>query len=299
MASDISKVKQSPRQYRHGQKPNWRVVLDAVLALGRPVTVAEVGDYIVKRIPKFSLSNLGPNLSVLSVNCSSRGHHAVNRTPRRTNTGNKYDRLIRIGHGPGVRFTKYIPEIHGVWELVDIGEKSLRPRLFCSANSVRLDEAREAATSTGMFDPKDNDDARRRIIATIVQREGQPKFRKDLLDAYLGACVITGCTVASLLEAAHIVPYRGPHTNVVENGLLLRADIHKLFDLHMLRIDPFTRTVHLCDELRKSEYGNLEGIRLREPKDPSMLPLQDVLEERDIQCLSIGQFELDATRPDK
>ncbi|WP_074169491.1 HNH endonuclease signature motif containing protein [Caballeronia hypogeia] len=36
----------------------------------------------------------------------------------------------------------------------------------------------------------------------------------------------------------------GAHTNDVTNGLLLRADLHKLFDLHMFRIDPQTRTVH-------------------------------------------------------
>src|SRR5271155_3471993 len=43
-----------------------------------------------------------------------------------------------------------------------------------------------------------------------------------------------------LLEAAHISPYRGLQSNHPQNGLLLRADLHSLFDLGMLAVDPLT-----------------------------------------------------------
>src|SRR5690606_4855498 len=92
------------RKYRYGDKPTWEVVLDAVIEIGRPVSSAEVGDLIASRIPGFAKTNIAPDLSVLSVNCFSRGNHAVNSHPRSTDTGNTYDRLIRIGKGAGVVF---------------------------------------------------------------------------------------------------------------------------------------------------------------------------------------------------
>lgn len=286
MTVDRSKTRTSVRQYRYGEKPTWEIVFDAVCDAvresQRPVTRIEVGNRITERNHLFKLANLGPDLSVLSVNCYSRGNHGVNRNPRRTDSGNTYDRLIRIGKGHAVRFTAYDPKVHGVWELADVGDKVLRPRFVCSGDSFALDEAQADATSRGLFDP--DLDARRRILASIVQRNGQAQFREELFKAYSSQCAVTGCTIASLLEAAHIVPYRGDHTNVVENGLLLRADLHKLFDLHMFRIDPQTRTVHVCEELRTSEYREFDGIHLREPKEPKMRPLKEALEDHEQYC---------------
>jgi hypothetical protein len=281
MPSDATK-KKAPREYRYGPKPTWEIVLDAVLAMGRPVSSTEVGHYIVERIPDFALKNLSPDLSVLSVNCNSRGNHAVNSKPRRTDSDNKYDRLVRIGEGRGVRFTEYEPAVHGVWELAEVGEKKLRPRRIALPDCVELDAARIKVASAGLFDP--NEDARRRVMAALVQREGQPKFRRSLLDEYSGKCVITGCNVEALLEAAHIMPYRGAHTNDVTNGLLLRADLHKLFDLHMFRIDPRTHTVHLCDDLKASEYGCYEGRRLRSPRSQENTPSEASLRHHEARC---------------
>lgn len=270
------------RQYRYGDKATWDMVGDAVIAMGRPVSAAEVRDYLVARVPGFRTNNLGPDLSVLSVNCYSRANHAVNTKPRLTDTGNKYDRLVRIGKGRGVKFAAYDPAVHGVWELADVGDKKLRPRQIVTPQAIELDEARESAASEGVFDP--TEDARRRIMRTLVQREGQPQFRRALIDEYAGACSITGCTVETLLEAAHIIPYLGPHTNDVSNGLLLRADLHKLFDLHMFRIDPQTHTVHLCDELKASEYASFEGRRLRPTKSPNKAPAAASLRHHEERC---------------
>ncbi|WP_169719739.1 HNH endonuclease, partial [Novosphingobium acidiphilum] len=56
------------------------------------------------------------------------------------------------------------------------------------------------------------------------------------MKAYDGKCAVTSCAIEPLLEAAHIHPYLGPKTNHVTNGMLLRADIHTLFDLGLLAI---------------------------------------------------------------
>ncbi len=47
----------------------------------------------------------------------------------------------------------------------------------------------------------------KRLLRSIVVRRGQPRFRKELLQAYEGRCVVTGCTELKVLEAAHINPF--------------------------------------------------------------------------------------------
>lgn len=67
-------------------------------------------------------------------------------------------------------------------------------------------------------------------------RLGQGAFRALVTDAYARRCAITGESTLPTLEAAHIQSYadRGPHA--VNNGLLLRADFHKLFDLGLITV---------------------------------------------------------------
>ncbi len=130
------------------------------------------------------------------------------------------------------------------------------------------------------FDPTGIIDARERISQTIAQRRGQKVFRDTLIAAYDGRCAITGCDVLDVLEAAHIHPYRGPDTNKVTNGLLLRADLHTLFDCDLIDIDPETLTVIVTPKLRGSEYGALHGRPLRAPKAPSQAPSPEALRTR-------------------
>jgi len=69
------------------------------------------------------------------------------------------------------------------------------------------------------------------------------------------------------LKAAHIEAYRGPDSNHPQNGLLLRADLHSLFDLGLIAIDSGTMTVQLAPDLRGTVYGELHGRQLRRPGD--------------------------------
>lgn len=277
-----SKHRRSNRQFRYGAKPTWEIVLDATLSFDRPASAVEISDLITSAIPDFAKANVFPDLSVLSVNSPSRGNYGVNRAPRRSDSGNSYDRLIRIGHGKGVLYTQYDPHIHGVWELVNVGDKVLRPRFAGGADQAEVREALEVETARGMFDV--SEDARRRTVGAIVQRDGQPAFRQALLLAYGGRCAISGCAVAELLEAAHIVPYRGAHTNVVANGLLLRADWHKLFDLHLFCIDPETLRIRLGPDLKRSDYRLFEGRTLRRPERSTQTPYREALELHGQRC---------------
>lgn len=131
----------------------------------------------------------------------------------------------------------------------------------------------------GVFDPKSIVDGRERAIASIVRRRGQPEFRRKLLELYGGRCAISDCDVTEALEAAHIVPYLGPSTNHPSNGLLLRADIHTLFDLGLIAIDSSTSKVIVAHHLCQTSYGELDGNPLRLPANTNAHPNSEALKQ--------------------
>ena len=130
------------------------------------------------------------------------------------------------------------------------------------------------------FDPDSVTDERVRAFRAIRLRRGQPAFRAALLEAYGRRCAITGCAVEDVLEAAHITPYLGRLTNHVSNGLLLRTDLHTLFDCGLLAIDPQTRTVVIADALKGSSYAKVAGKGVRQPRDATCGPSKRNLEKR-------------------
>jgi putative restriction endonuclease len=86
--------------------------------------------------------------------------------------------------------------------------------------------------------------------------------------------------VVDVLEAPHITPYLGSLTNHVSNGLLLRTDLHTLFDCGLLAIEPKTRTVVIADALKASSYAKIAGKALRPTKDAASGPSKRNLEKR-------------------
>lgn len=115
------------------------------------------------------------------------------------------------------------------------------------------------------FEPDDIVDARIRRLKTLVQRQGQPAFRNQILSAYCGKCCVTNCEIQEILEAAHICPYLGPKTNTTQNGLLLRTDIHSLFDRNLMGIDTAKWQVVLAGPIQKSSYSFLHGTSVLLP----------------------------------
>lgn len=97
-------------------------------------------------------------------------------------------------------------------------------------------------------------DERTVLNRQIRARRGQAAFRQALRERFNDTCLVTRCKLADLLEAAHISPYRGEKDHHPSNGLLLRADIHTLFDLDLLGIDPATLQVHLHPKLQGLGY---------------------------------------------
>lgn len=127
-----------------------------------------------------------------------------------------------------------------------------------------------------VFDPENLEDGRERIFAAIVRRQGQQKFRRQLLHHY-GKCAVSHSEVEVTLEAAHIVPYKGSATNHVTNGLLLRADLHTLFDLGLISVEPLNYRVKVSPQLAGTEYEEFEGKKLHLPKSETAKPSEAAL----------------------
>jgi putative restriction endonuclease len=115
-----------------------------------------------------------------------------------------------------------------------------------------------------------NKDERPLVNRQIRARRGQKKFRDSLRERYGDICMVTGCTILDILEAAHISPYRGIKDNHVANGLLLRSDIHTLFDLNLLAVEPKTLIIYI-HERALPEYEYIQGKKLivKKGKSPS------------------------------
>jgi len=145
-----------------------------------------------------------------------------------------------------------------------------------------LGEIRKAVAATSEFDPKSEAEGRKRTLAAICRRQGQPEFRRKLIEAYGGRCAISGFNVLQTLEAAHIMPYNGPKTNHPANGILMRADLHVLFDLGLIAVDPSTLAVVLASALRTSPYADFEGKRLRLPSEPALRPSSEALKKHKV-----------------
>jgi putative restriction endonuclease len=117
----------------------------------------------------------------------------------------------------------------------------------------------------------------------VLPRLGQGLFRVIVTDAYNSACAITGEKTLPVLEAAHIKPYAEAQRHEISNGLLLRSDLHKLFDSGYITIDPKDRRLVVSRRIREEfsngrHYYALEGQALREPTHAWARPKPENLE---------------------
>lgn len=116
----------------------------------------------------------------------------------------------------------------------------------------------------------------------VRPRLGQGIFRLDVRNAYHGACAITGEHSGPVLEAAHIIPYQYGGTHSVDNGLLLRSDLHRLYDSHYVTVTPdyeFRVSERLREEFNNGHsYYSFDGKRIHLPNDPALRPRRESLE---------------------
>jgi predicted restriction endonuclease len=115
----------------------------------------------------------------------------------------------------------------------------------------------------------------------VQPRLGQGIFRVAVMDAYSRACAVTQEHSLPALEASHIQPYakHGPHD--VRNGVLLRADLHRLFDQGYVTITPEYRlevSPRLKEDYRNGRsYYPLHGSSVSVPAAAADAPSVDFL----------------------
>jgi hypothetical protein len=106
------------------------------------------------------------------------------------------------------------------------------------------------------------EDRRAAVLRAISERKGQKPFIDALRKRYGDRCMISGCELMDVVEAAHIKPYQNENDNNPANGLLLRADLHTLFDLYLIGIEPDTLIVRVCKHAKQSGYEHFDGLPL-------------------------------------
>lgn len=100
-------------------------------------------------------------------------------------------------------------------------------------------------------------------LRTVKTRIGQSAFRANLLSQFGSNCAITGRNHPYGLEAAHLYSYSEHGKHHADGGLLLRRDIHHLFDKGLIAINPSTGRVNEHSELLDIEqYRVLDGLQL-------------------------------------
>jgi len=116
----------------------------------------------------------------------------------------------------------------------------------------------------------------------VAPRLGQGTFRVAVLEAYARACCVTGEHSLPALEASHIRPYASAGPHQVSNGLLFRADLHRLFDKGYVTVTPDFRLevgARLRNEFHNGHtYYPLHGARLRVPKAAPLRPSSEYLQ---------------------
>lgn len=108
----------------------------------------------------------------------------------------------------------------------------LLPFLDWSEDKKSIVFLRNLPDETGELDLAEapNDDLNDKIIRALTVRRGQKKLRLKLLYLYQGKCAITKCPIEETLHACHIMAHSLTGNNLSTNALLLRSDIHDLFD---------------------------------------------------------------------
>jgi putative restriction endonuclease len=112
-------------------------------------------------------------------------------------------------------------------------------------------------------------------------RLGQGSFRIVVTDAYSRRCAISGERTLPVLDAAHIVPYSENGRHSVNNGLLLRKDLHTLFDLGYVTVTP-KMLVEVSRKIKEEfengkDYYRYHGNSIIVPASPLDRPSQELL----------------------
>ena len=168
------------------------------------------------------------------------------------------DDRVKGGLKNGARIDKitwneyYLP----AQRIVDV--KRLRLDIANESKDYEFTFVVEDASEPAVEDNIPNDDDTRQAYARRV-RKGQSRFRKALQNLYGSRCAFTGTFEETVLEACHIISHAKTGDNSLDNGLLLRSDIHVLFDEHLMTLANDGQHILVHKDVTAPEYARLRG----------------------------------------
>jgi hypothetical protein len=120
------------------------------------------------------------------------------------------------------------------------------------------------------------------VEATVRRRRGQRDFRFKMMKKYGEICAFSGDQPPQVLEAAHINSFAQTGEHHLDGGMLLRRDIHALFDANLMTVNPHSWKIAIAPRLQGFEtYRPLNGGTLHIPsgKLPSKILLETHYEQ--------------------
>ncbi|MCU1701339.1 MAG: hypothetical protein JWR34_7402 [Mycobacterium sp.] len=174
-------------------------------------------------------------------------------------------------------------DLDGLLDAPSLRSLCVSPKNQNSFRPLRIDDFRQAVSAKSAGDVlRILDSVAEQILGghktrVVRVRLGQGAFRAKLLNDYDEVCAFSGPAPAIALDACHLYSYAkvGEHKN--EGGLLLRKDLHRLFDEGLILIDPDTMVLDVHRKVWKyPAYGNLHGVPLQvvlTPKQRAWLEL--------------------------
>jgi putative restriction endonuclease len=169
----------------------------------------------------------------------------------------------------GKRYSTETPEGFLLWEKL---QKSAAMSLRTGSSESQFEEDQT---------PFGGEELRFGAPALVLPRLGQGAFRVAITEAYQRQCALTDGKVLPALDAAHIRPYADGGFHSVSNGILLRKDIHSVFDAGYATIDADYRFV-VSGKIRDvfnngNEYRRLHGQQIRLPLSPDARPAKEAI----------------------
>jgi hypothetical protein len=133
------------------------------------------------------------------------------------------------------------------------------------------------------YEVKDGDDDEAALpmefaARAICARRGKRELREALCRAYGDRCALTGACLKDLLEVAYIVPYPTGDVHAASNALLMRADVHTLWDLNLIGIEPRAGRIHIAPKLGGTSYEKIGGRKLLPRLDGSSAGREALME---------------------
>lgn len=157
-------------------------------------------------------------------------------------------------------------DLHGHLPAAELRQLCVEPKSQNALRRLRWDDFRTRVENGKNATPLSVVDSARDLIVgghtqtTVRVRKGQPAFRAALLTEFGEICAFTGQMPATVLEAAHLYSYAKNAKHQAGGGLLLRRDVHRLFDLGEIAINPQTLLLDVAPTTRVYDvYGQLHG----------------------------------------